>query len=183
MPWKVPNVSEIRFAACHAVRSLHRPVAAVARQFHISRKTLHKWLCIFDAQPQPASSHLSDRSRRPRCSPRQTPPDAEQAVLAVRDTFNWGPRKIHGFIAQQQILPPEQRPALRTIAHILRRHGRITPPTSTPQPQRFERSAPNQLWQVDHKGPLEIQRQKVMPLSVLDDDSRYCRPFTPPAWT
>ena len=49
MPWKVAAVSEVRFALCHAVRTLHRPVAAVAREFGVSRKTAHKWLDVFDA--------------------------------------------------------------------------------------------------------------------------------------
>ena len=34
MPWKVRPVSEIRFAACHAVRSLNQTVAAVARAYN-----------------------------------------------------------------------------------------------------------------------------------------------------
>jgi transposase InsO family protein len=37
---------------------------------------------------------------------------------------------------------------------------------------RFERSAPNELWQMDFKGP-KLWHQPVGPLSVLDDHSRY----------
>src|SRR5262249_40815556 len=33
--------------------------------------------------------------------------------------------------------------------------------------------APNDLWQLDFKGPIEVARRKVTPLSVLDDHSRY----------
>jgi len=39
-------------------------------------------------------------------------------------------------------------------------------------PQRFERSRPNELWQMDFKGP-RGWRRPVGPLSVLDDHSRY----------
>jgi hypothetical protein len=39
-------------------------------------------------------------------------------------------------------------------------------------PQRFERDAPNELWQMDFKGPL-CPAERVGPLSVLDDHSRY----------
>ena len=42
MPWKVPAVSEVRFALCHAVRTLGTPVARAAREFGVSRKTAHK---------------------------------------------------------------------------------------------------------------------------------------------
>jgi transposase InsO family protein len=180
MPWKVSNVSEIRFAACHAVRSLHRPVTFVASQFHVSRKTLYKWLRLFDDQNTPSPTDLSDRSRRPRHCPRQTAPDIEQRVLQVRDCYNWGPRKIHRLLLNQaQQHRGDPPPALRTVANILLRNHRIVPPTPAQELQRFERAAANELWQIDHKGPVEVQRRKVMPLSVLDDHSRYCLAFTP----
>ena len=41
-----------------------------------------------------------------------------------------------------------------------------------PATQRFERSQPNELWQMDFKGP-KLWHQAVGPLSVLDDHSRY----------
>lgn len=182
MPWKVKNVSEVRFAACHAVRTLGQPVAAVARAYHVSRKTLHKWLRLFDGRARPVAEDLRDRSRRPHRSPRRTSPAMEKLVLDVRDGLNWGPRKIYNFLLQEiergrPIGPP--LPHMRTIANILRRHDRIQPDTAQPELQRFERARPNQLWQIDHKGSVEVQRRKVMPLSILDDHSRYCLRLTP----
>jgi len=182
MPWKVNNVSEVRFAACHAVRSLSQPVAAVAHAYNVSRKTLHKWLNLFDACTQPLAQDLQDRSRRPRRSPRRTPAAIEKQILNVRDRHNWGPRKIRHFLlqeAQRRRRAQPQLPTIRTIANILRRHHRIQPDTPTPELQRFERSGPNHLWQMDHKGSVEVQRRKVMPLSILDDHSRYCLSLTP----
>ena len=41
-----------------------------------------------------------------------------------------------------------------------------------PALQRFERATPNELWQMDFKGP-KSWHQPVGPLSVLDDHSRY----------
>jgi transposase InsO family protein len=70
-------------------------------------------------------------------------------------------------------------PCLRTVARILSRNdcvGSIPPEVAAP-PQFFERKEPNQLWQMDHKGPIEVARQRVWPLSVLDDYSRYCLCF------
>src|SRR5438270_6237270 len=120
MPWKVDTVSDVRFALCHSVRSLHRPVAAAAREFGVSRKTAHKWLNVFDAAgpaaaapgdpgdpPAPGPSPgtciaaaLVDRPRRPRHSPGKTADAVERAVLAVRDRYNWGPRKVRAFLLQ-----------------------------------------------------------------------------------
>jgi len=70
-------------------------------------------------------------------------------------------------------------PCLRTVARILSRNDCVGPPAKAPPPalQCFERSTPNALWQLDHKGPIEVARQRVWPLSVLDDYSRYCLCF------
>jgi transposase InsO family protein len=60
-----------------------------------------------------------------------------------------------------------------SIHHILRRHGLVCEPERDPAAvQRFERSQPNELWQMDFKGP-KGWPEKVGPLSVLDHHSRY----------
>jgi transposase InsO family protein len=172
MPWSTPVVSELRTAFAHAVRTAQRPVAQAARDFGISRKTAYKWLALFDAQKP-----LTDRSRRPARSPARTSEVLETAVLGVRDSFGWGPRKIHAYLTNNQ----RPAPPTRTIADILRRHQRIPSRTATPPTacQRFERSEPNELWQLDFKGWIEIARQKVSPLTILDDHSRFLLALRP----
>jgi transposase InsO family protein len=175
MPWKVDPVPEQRTALVHAVRTAGLPVAEAARRYGVSRKTAFKWLARFDADP---ADPLADRSRRPSASPARTPAEVEAAVLAARDRWGWGPRKLHA------VLKAEGRPAppVRTIAAILRRHDRVAataPPADVPPPQRFERGAPNELWQLDFKGPLEVERRRVSPLAILDDHSRYCLALRP----
>lgn len=167
MPWSTTPVSELRTALIHAVRTAGRPVAAVCRDFGVARKTAYKWLQRHDAQPQQPPY---DRSRRPHRCPHRTAAALEAAVLAVRDRYGWGPRKIVAYLRNQQ----QAAPPIRTAAAILRRHGRIPVPTPQPQAvQRFERSTPNELWQLDFKGFLWVGRQKVYPLTILDDHSRY----------
>jgi transposase InsO family protein len=160
-------MSEIRLAFVHQVLSLNVPVTDACRCFTISRKTGYKWLHRYRADPgQP----LIDHSRRPLSSSNQTSADVETAVLKVRDQFGWGPRKIHAFLQPQGLALP----SVRTVAAILKRHGRIDPPKEPPPPvQRFERARPNELWQCDFKGYLEITRQHVYPFTVLDDHSRF----------
>ena len=165
MPWSTNTVSELRNTFVHAVRIAQQPVAAAARHFGISRKTAYKWLARFDAQLP-----LDNQSTRPQHSPTRTSAELEAAILSVRDQFGWGPRKIVAYLRN------ENRPSVpaRTAAAILQRHGRITPtPASEVADQRFERSQPNQLWQVDFKGYIEVARKKVYPLTVLDDHSRF----------
>jgi transposase InsO family protein len=173
MPWGTTTVSELRTAFVHAVRTAGQPVAAAARDFGISRKTAYKWLARFDAQQS-----LHDHSRKPHTSPTQTHSDLEHAVLGVRDQYGWGPRKIHAYLVRQG----HDAPAIRTIADILRRHQRIarpTPPDDAPATQRFERDQPNELWQLDFKGWIEIARVRVSPLTILDDHSRFLLALRP----
>lgn len=167
MPWKVHPMSEIRIAFVHQVVTLKLPVASACRSFGISRKTAYKWLQRHQNAPD---LPLTDHSRRPRFSPARTALDLENLVLSVRDQYGWGPRKIHAHLIHQQ----HSLPSVRTVAAILKRHGRIN--STDPQTlelQRFERSAPNELWQCDFKGYLEVARQRVFPFTVLDDHSRY----------
>ena len=197
MPWKVQPVSDLRLALCHAVRTARRSVRDAANEFGVSRKTAHKWLNAFDAaralgprtngpDPTPAdpvACALADRSRRPRRSPAKTCDAVEAQILAVRDAHHWGPRKIHAYLLQQADRDHAPAPALpspRTCAAILRRHHRVRPPAPPAGPlQRFERAGPNLLWQADHKGPFEVARRKVAPLTVIDDHSRFCLCFKP----
>jgi transposase InsO family protein len=131
----------------------------------ISRTTGYKWRGrASSAMPQP----LVDRSRRPKTCPRRTPPDVEAEILRVHDEHGWGARKIH---ARLRDLPG--LPCWRAVQKVLGRHGRAAGRGPAAPPQRFERSAPNHLWQMDFKGPLFDAGPKLYLFSVLDDHSRY----------
>lgn len=168
MAWKELSVSEQRLLLVNLMELKQDSVAALCRRLGVSRKTAYKWLARWRAAPgQP----LTDRSRRPRRSPRRTARRLERRLLAVRDRHGWGARKIRAVLRRQG----HTTPSINTVHRVLARHERLrpAPPPDPPATQRFERSAPNQLWQLDHKGPIEIARQKHYPLTVLDDHSRY----------
>jgi transposase InsO family protein len=65
-------------------------------------------------------------------------------------------------------------PALSTIHAILTRHGRIASPDGRSGVfQRFEKPAPNLLWQMDFKGRVPMSNGRCChPLTVVDDHSR-----------
>lgn len=97
--------------------------------------------------------------------------EAARRLGVSREAVVLGPRKLHAAPARAG----GPTPPARTIAAILRRHGRpATRPRAqadAPPPQRFERPAPNDPWQLDHEGPP----------AILDDHSRHClapRPCT-----
>jgi transposase InsO family protein len=160
-------MSELRTAFVHAVRTAGLSCAQACRQFGVSRKTGFKWLARFEQDPD---APLVNRSRRPLRSPGKTPADLEAAALQLRDRFGWGPRKIAARLRAQGLEPPSPR----TLASLLLRNGRIqtTPKTESPN-GAFERERPNDLWQLDFKGPCEVARQRVFPLAVIDDHSRF----------
>jgi transposase InsO family protein len=141
----------------------------LCQQFGISAQTGYKWIERYDA----GDTTLADRSRRPHHSPDRTAATIEQQIVALRDAHPaWGARKIaHRLKRDRQAVP-----AVSTVHEILRRYDRVTEPPGKPgQPYiRFEKEAPNQLWQMDFKGhsPLE-DGVSCHPLTMLDDHSRF----------
>jgi transposase InsO family protein len=170
MSWLELTVREQRLSLIHRVVTLRHTTVQAAKEFGVCRKTVHKWLKRYRAH-----EHLEDQSHRPRHSPDKTPQEIEDAVVDVRQRHNWGARKIHRVLLDQGM----KVPSIRTVASILSRRGLvpIDPADTPPGPVPFERATPNELWQLDHKGPIEVARQRIWPLSVLDDYSRYCLCF------
>ena len=93
-------------------------------------------------------------------------------MLALRGEHPaWGGRKIAHVLARDEGV--ELAPS--TANSVLRRHGLINPAASQAATawQRFEHEAPNQLWQIDFKGPSPTDAGRCHPLTMLDDHSRF----------
>jgi transposase InsO family protein len=170
MPWREVSIMSARAEFVALAESAGGNRRELCRRFSISPTTGYKWLA---RHQRDGPAGLVDRSRRPHASPRRTPEAIEALVLAERDAHPaWGGRKIAARLAAQQRVVLQAS----TVTDILRRHERLSV-SSHPQHawQRFERSAPNQLWQMDFKGhlPLAHGHGRVHPLTVLDDHSRY----------
>jgi transposase InsO family protein len=168
MPWLETDVRDRRIEFVKAVRTPDAKMARVCRAFGISRKTGYKWLQRDDASHSVVA--LTDRSRRPLTSPQRTAAGVTARVIALRTEFGWGGEKLVPLLDAEGVVV-----AARTIDRIIRREG-LTRPDAAPAPAlgRFERGAPNELWQMDAKGqyPLHPGGQ-CHPLSILDDHSRY----------
>jgi transposase InsO family protein len=141
--------------------------AALCAAYEISRPTGYLWLQRYRQQ---GVDGIAERSRKPHYSPRRTDGESERRVTELRSRYpDWGARKLQVLLAREGVQLPRN-----TIHHILRRHDLIgaQPPGVAAATQRFERERPNQLWQMDFKGP-KGWPHPVGPLSVLDDHSRY----------
>ena len=169
MPWEVRGVVEQRLEFCRLAEAGGVSLAELCRRFGIKRDTGYKWLGRFRAEGE---AGLVDRSRTPRSSPNRTAPGVEELVCRVRRRFPaWGGRKIRGFLLRQGHTTV---PAASTITAILRRRGLINEPAKSRAYERFEREAPNDLWQMDFKGWFALNdTQRVHSFGMLDDHSRY----------
>lgn len=174
MPWKETDVGSerIRFVV-EALRE-EETMRALCRRYGISRKTGYKWLRRFEQVG--SLGELQEHSRRPRRSPRQTDSKVEDRVVALRQQYGWGSRKLRCLLEREGV-----RLGRATIDRILARRGLIGPPRrARPAVQRFERSTPNELLQMDFKGPYKLQNgSSCLPLSLLDDHSRYALALAP----
>lgn len=153
------------------VRALQREstIKGLCEEYGISRVTGYHWLRRYRETGTFLS--LRDRSRRPRYSPGRTPEEQEERVIELRRRYGWGARKLKVLLEREGIGLSE-----RTINRVLSRRGEIRKEDRhRPALSRFERSRPNELWQVDFKGEYKLESGGCCyPLGIIDDQSRYC---------
>jgi len=168
MSWLHTHPMEQKIAFITQVQNLPKgAMSELCRQFGISRKTGYKWRRRY--RQEGGLSALQERSRRPRRSPRRTEGLLEQRILALRQPDGWGARKIAYLLWQEG-----WKVAMATVHRVLLRHGQVhRTDRHTVALKRFERAQPNELFQVDFKGPMGRSGAQDEPLSVLDDHSRY----------
>ncbi len=168
MPWERVDVSEQRVAFVVRAVSGKEPLATLCRQFGISRPTGYLWR---DRYKQGHHSLLQVReySRRPHRSPTRTESAKEQQVVALRNQTGWGAKKLQVLLRENNAPLP-----VSTIHRILQRHGLVKEDRGPgAAPGRFQRAAPNELWQMDSKGEYRMTEGCCHPLSIVDDHSRY----------
>jgi len=167
MPWREVSIMEQRREFVELAMQEGANRRELCRRFGINPDTGYKWLGRWAA-----NGELADRSRRPHASPQRTEGAIEARILSVRDAHPaWGARKIARCLEREGV----PCPAFSTIHGVLRRHGRIVErPGGAAAQQRFEKPAPNLLWQMDFKGWVALANgSRCHPLTILDDHSRY----------
>jgi transposase InsO family protein len=170
VPWSEKSIMEQRceFVMLFNQEGVNR--RELCRRYGVSPQTGYELARRYRLE---GDAGLVDRSRRPKRSPRRASEAMESLVLSVRDAHPaWGGRKISRRLRD---LGHPGVPSASTITEVLRRHQRLDAAESAAreQPQRFEREAPNELWQMDFKGHFPTARGRCHPLTVLDDHSRF----------
>jgi transposase InsO family protein len=166
MAWKAMEVHDQRVRFVVAASRGDKPLRALCMEFGISRPTGYLWLERYRGG---GVAGIAEQSRRPRRSPRQTAGELEQRVVQVRQRYpDWGARKLQVVLGRGGVELTRS-----TIHRILLRYDLVRDHDRHAQAvKRFERERPNQLWQMDFKGPKNWPHA-VGPLSVIDDHSRY----------
>jgi transposase InsO family protein len=151
------------------VRALNEDVSisGLCAEFGVSRTTGYRWLNRYRSCG--SIYEVKELSRRPHHSPTRTVLDHEARVKALRLRFGWGAKKLKVLLEREGI-----NLQVITINRILKRSDLINQKDGhRPALRRFERSGPNELWQMDFKGDYVVRSGRCYPLSILDDNSRF----------
>lgn len=167
MPWRERSVMDERIRFVISADRKTTSMAVLCQEFGVSRPTGYRWLLRYREAGN--VSGFSERSRRPHDSPSQTAEMVVDRIVSLRLAFTWGARKLQILLEQEGLQVSES-----TINRILKRHGLQHQPEVVGQATtRFARETPNELWQMDFKGPYYMATGRCCPLSIVDDHSRY----------
>jgi transposase InsO family protein len=166
-------MSRARVAVLQVV-SKQSTVTAAAAESGISRRHLQRLLARYREGGLEA---LKPRSRRPKTTPIQTPPEVRGRVVELRvqltaDGLDAGPETIRWHLEREGL----RAPSTSTIRRILHDAGLITPaPKKRPRSSytRFQMAQPNEMWQSDFIHWRLADGSEVEILNWLDDHSRY----------
>jgi transposase InsO family protein len=173
MPLKVMDLVEQRLAVLEEPRWSGRSVAQVCARHGISRDTFYAWKKRYERQ---GLAGLVPVSRRPHRSPGQLDLELEDRIVRLRKQHGWGPAKIRDALRGEGLAVP----AASTVQQVLARRGLTGIPRRHPvQPgeevvHRFERSASNELWQIDGAHHRLADATPFWSVEILDDHSRFC---------
>jgi putative transposase len=150
-------------------------IAALCREYGVSRQTGHKWIKRFKEQ---GYAGLEEQSRTPKGAPLATAEELVIATLQAREAHpRWGPYKLHVLLRRRF---GEQTPSKRTIARILLRANKVRERRKRRAASVVERAPavvaerPNDVWTVDFKGWWRtLNGDRCEPLTVRDAASRY----------
>jgi len=173
MPWKESKTMDLRVQLIHDHEG-GESISALSEIYGVARKTIYKWLERHDAA---GVAGLADRSRAPQHCPHKLNADVIAEIIAARQRWNWGPRKLRVKLAAAH--PKITWPADSTIGEVLKRAGlthRRKPRVRTPPyGQPFASiDAANQTWCADFKGWFRTaDGTRCDPLTITDAHSRY----------
>lgn len=153
----------------------------VAKAFGIDRKTV--WLWCKRSSKNRGGETFRDRPRK--AGKRKITTKVEDFILFLRVVFDWGTGRIQQGLDSlppyvydelpREIRSVKGKKLSRTaINNVLRKHGKNGYSRHDKETWKFFRAKkPNELWQLDFKGPVTVQGKKYYFVVCVDDYSRY----------
>ncbi len=169
MALRVVSMEELKLEVLLEPERTGDSVAEVCRRRGISRTAYYRYRRRY---LELGREGLEPRSRRPLSSPAQIPAGLEEELCRLRSGHpRWGARRLRAELARAGLEPP----AVSTIHQALRRNGLVAPrpPRRANATKRFERAAPNDLWQIDATQVDLASGDEGWVVDVLDDHARF----------
>lgn len=147
----------------------------VAKVFGVSRNTIYKW--------SRRRKYLRDRKRKPKKS--KITRDIEQYILGLRTLFKWGSDRIKKGLWH---LPKFMRDTLKSLDIKICQNVKLSRQAINNVIKKrklngyikknkgwkfFRAKVPNELWQLDIKGPFRMRGKTYYFIICIDDYSRY----------
>ncbi|MEA1904954.1 MAG: DDE-type integrase/transposase/recombinase [Candidatus Hadarchaeota archaeon] len=156
---------------------------AVAESFGVSRKTVWKW---YKRAHHRGRESFKDRPRRPKKG--KITRKVELSIIELRIKFRWGTARIQqallnlpGFMRKKLNACVQGVHLSRTSINEVLKECKLNGYERETKAWKFFRAKkPDELWQLDIKGPFRVQGQKYYFLVCVDDYSRYvllCKEF------
>lgn len=150
-------------------------VTGIAYLFDTTRQTVHRWL---RRGRHAGRESFRDMPRKPKAS--KVTDEVELSILTLRNTFGWGTARIQqalyklpDFIEEATHCVQGVRLSRETINNVLSKHGVNGYPCKHKRWKFFRAKEPDELWQIDFKGPFTVHGKKFWFLICIDDYSRF----------
>ena len=150
-------------------------VTRIADLFDTTRQTVHRWL---KRAKHVGREYFKDKPRKPK--PAKVTDEVELSILKLRTTFRWGTARIQqglfclpSFIKDSVHCVQGVKLSRETINNVLQRNNQNGYQTDFKRWKFFRAKEPDELWQIDFKGPFSVQGKKYWFVVCIDDYSRF----------
>jgi hypothetical protein len=147
----------------------------IAYYFETTRQTVHRWL---RRGRHKGAESFQDKPGQPRES--KITEEVELSILKLRTTFKWGTARIQqginnlpDFIKKSVNCVQGVKLSRETINNVLSRNNQNGYLREFKRWNFFRAEEPDELWQIDFRGPFSVQGKKWWFLVCIDDFSRF----------
>lgn len=150
-------------------------VAGIAKTFGTTKQTVYRWL---KRGKHRGTETFQDKPRQPKQS--KVTAEVELSILKLRSTFKWGTARIQqgiynlpGFILESVNCVQGVVLSRETINKVLARNNQNGYQREFKRWNFFRASEPDELWQIDFRGPFTVGGKSYWFLICIDDFSRF----------